>query len=160
MNKGFNSYIFLNRKLINSPIWKDSKPFSEGQAWVDILLHAQSFETVTEGGKKFERGKCYQSQLYFSKRWGWSRKKVLSFLKHLQELKMIEFKTEIARGTMKGTMNGTIITVINWDFFQKTVQRKAQRSLHNKRISEDIGEENQKISSPTEKENSDWFDSL
>ena len=155
-----NSYIFLNRKLIRSEIWTEEKPFDKGKAWVDLLLHTRSFDAETEDGRKLERGKCYRSQRYFGERWGWSRKKVLSFLKELQGMRMIQFCTVNVNGTKNGTKNGTIITVVNWDFFQKTEPRKGPKKGTTRRISEDIGEENQKISSPTEKENSDWFDSL
>lgn len=45
------NWIKLNRALIDNPIWK-IKPFSKGQAWVDLLMltnHTTGFITVKNG---------------------------------------------------------------------------------------------------------------
>lgn len=158
-----HTFIKLNRGIMENPLWQE-KPFTKAQAWISILLHTCSFDIETEGGKKLERGKCYVSQLEFSKEWGWNRKKVAKFLKELEEMEMVTVLTGAKNGTTNGTKKGTILTVVKWDFFQYsgTINgtKKGTKNGAYKKNNKEIGEENQKISSPTEKENSDWFDSL
>lgn len=126
------SYIKLDRGLKKNALWLE-KPFSKGQAWVDLLLLAQGVEIDKHYRGTIqhqEPGTVYTSILYLSKRWGWSRNKVYRFLKTLENDEMIVFEglkpsatlggtsNRTRNGTTNGTTNGTIITIENWAFYQ------------------------------------------
>ena len=105
-------WLKLYRQLAENPIWL-IKPFSEGQAWVDLLM-ITTFDSgfiKTKNGTiiKLNRGQCGFSQLTLSERWGWSRGKVNRYLKLLENEKMIQQKI---------VANTTIINILNYDNFQ------------------------------------------
>lgn len=88
-------YIKLFRQIVDSDIWK-LKPFSEGQAWIDLLC-ITNFEKgfiKTKNGQiiTLNRGDCGYSMLTLSERWGWSRGKTKRFLDFLTEQQMIQQK--------------------------------------------------------------------
>lgn len=107
-----HGWIKLHRQLSENPLWL-IKPFSEGQAWIDLLLITTFDEGYikTKNGTviKLKRGECGYSQLTLSNRWGWSRGKVNRFLKLLKCEKMIQQKI---------VSNTTIISILNYDVFQ------------------------------------------
>lgn len=105
-------WIKLHRQLSENPLWL-IKPFSEGQAWVDLLL-VTTFDKgfiKTKNGTviKLNRGECGYSILTLSKRWGWSRGKVTRFLSLLNKEKMIQQKT---------ISNTTVINILNYETYQ------------------------------------------
>lgn len=100
-------YIALYRQIQSHKIWED-KPFSKGQAWIDILLSV-NYHDSTMSGTKIERGSWMISLPKLAARWGWSRNKVRTFLGTLQGDGMI---------TAKGTAKGMALTVVNYDKFQ------------------------------------------
>ena len=118
-----NGYIKLHRTIANHWIWKD-KPFSKGQAWVDILLLA-----TWKDSKELYRGKLVQrspgevsaSILWFADRWGWHRDTVRRFLATLEADGM---------ATINTTTQGTTLTVANWAKYQTTTQQDQQRGQH------------------------------
>ena len=60
-----------------------------------------------------KRGNVYRSKLWLADRWGWSRGKVDRFLNILEKENMIqENRVRI------GTVNGTVITIVNYGKFQ------------------------------------------
>lgn len=88
-------YIKLFRQIVDSDIWK-LKPFSKGQAWIDLLC-ITNFEKgfiKTKNGQiiTLNRGDCGYSMLTLSERWGWSRGKTKRFLDFLTEQQMIQQK--------------------------------------------------------------------
>lgn len=126
------SYIKLDRGLKSNFLWIE-KPFSKGQAWVDLLLLAQGVEKEKQYRGRIQKqksGEIYTSIIFLTKRWGWSRNKVYRFLEMLIEQKMIAIKgwkkTEHSDGTNDGTQietnngttNGTIISIENWALYQ------------------------------------------
>lgn len=122
------SYIKLDRGLKNNSLWLE-KPFSKGQAWVDLLMLAQGIEMDKHYRGQIQHmkpGVVYTSILYLTKRWGWSRNKVYRFLELLIKDKMIAVQgrtlndtTNRTRNeTYNGTTNGTIITIENWELYQ------------------------------------------
>ena len=126
------SYIKLDRGLKRNSLWLE-KPFSKGQAWVDLLLLAQGVEIDKHYRGKVqhqESGTVYTSILYLTNRWGWSRNKVYRFLKTLEQAEMISFNCikpsdtlggtieRTQNGTYSGTTNGTIISIVNWEVYQ------------------------------------------
>lgn len=99
------------RKILDNPIWED-KPFSKGQAWIDLILLANHKDNQLLLGNTvvtIQRGQLHTSELNLSKRWGWSRKKTRAFLSLLDNQKM---------ATSKGTTKGTTITIGNYSDYQ------------------------------------------
>ena len=126
------SYIKLDRGLKNNPIWLE-KPFSKGQAWVDLLILAQGVKKEKQYRGKVQNmkpGVVYTSILYLSKRWGWYRMKVYRFLETLKNLGMVEIQgcadfvtqsvthNDTTDDTKNSTTNGTIISIVNWASYQ------------------------------------------
>ena len=106
-----NGYIKLHRSLMDNPLWTE-KPFSRGQAWVDLLMMANWEDSKIIDGNNVitvHRGEVARSQKWLADRWGWSRKKVSSFLHLLENEKM---------GATKGTAKGTTIIIENYSKYQ------------------------------------------
>lgn len=106
-----NGWILLHRSIIDNWVW-DDKPFSFGQAWIDLILRANH-----EDGKIYikgrlvtvRRGQMWTSTRSLAERWGWKTDKVTSFMRVLEQDKMI---------TRKPTQWGTLLTVEKYDNFQ------------------------------------------
>lgn len=105
-------YIKIHRQLIENPIWQ-IKPFSEGQAWIDLLCitnHNKGFIKSKNGQIiELQRGDCGYSILSLSSRWGWSRGKVTRFFSFLMRQQMIQQKTY---------GKYTVISILNYDKYQ------------------------------------------
>lgn len=120
-------YIKLFRTLSDNPIWV-SKPFSKGQAWIDILLMVNFTDGICNINNDLidiQAGQKITSILKLSNRWGWSRKKTDNFLKMLEKEKMLHTKR---------TTKYTVITIDNWELYQNREQLKEQQKS-NKRTS-------------------------
>ena len=112
-------FLKLFRKLQDNPLWND-KPFSRGQAWVDLLFLAnlQPTSFVKRGTKiTVERGQVGRSMKGLSDRWGWSIGKTRRFLSYLQNENQIEH--QISNVT-------TLITIVNYDQYNQT-ETKTER---------------------------------
>lgn len=77
-------WVKLHTKIANSRLWED-KPFSKGQAWIDLIIRSQ-------------RGCAEENTISISERemsdsWGWSRSKVRKFLEELENTGYIERTT-------------------------------------------------------------------
>lgn len=104
-------WIRLDRKILEHYLWQD-KPFSKGQAWIDLLLMASHDEHKFLHGAKCKTirpGEIITSELKLSERWGWSRQKTRDFLDLLQSDEMI---------TKNSTTKGTTLTIVKWGDFQ------------------------------------------
>ena len=127
------SFIKIDHGLKNNPLWLLERPFTKGQAWVDLLLLAQGVSKSREfRGKKSiaKRGYVYTSIRFLSTRWGWSRMKVYRFLEKLMIDEMIVVQgwridettlCTVHRDTSEttnDTANETVISVVNWDLYQ------------------------------------------
>lgn len=74
-----------------NPIWQQ-KPFSKGQAWVDLLLMAnfEDKEIFFDGGLiTVQRGSFITSEIKLMDRWGWSKSKLRYFLFSLESQQML-----------------------------------------------------------------------
>ncbi len=92
-------------------LW-NSEPFSKGQAWLDLLLHANftDNEILIKGQVvKLARGQQARSEVTLAKHWKWSRNKVRRFLELLKKEGMIVSET---------THLTSIISVCNYESFQ------------------------------------------
>lgn len=104
-------WVKIHRRVFDNPYWQE-KPFTRGQAWVDIIMLAnhQEGHIRKRGVKvKIERGQLGHSQNTLAERWGWSRGKVIRFLSEL----------EIAQQIVQQKNNVTsLITVVNYNEYQ------------------------------------------
>jgi len=104
-------WISVYRKIQSSWLWED-KPFSKGQAWIDILLECNHSEKKVLIGNELllvKRGESINSLDTWAKRWGWHRSAVRRFLILLETETMIERKT---------AHNTTHLSVVNYDTYQ------------------------------------------
>lgn len=104
-------WITLDRKLFNHWLWED-KPFSRGQAWIDLIALANYDDSKTLYKGRLihcKRGTVYRSISYLANRWGWSRKKTRDFLSVLEGDNIV---------SVNGTAQGTTITLIKYGFYQ------------------------------------------
>lgn len=104
-------YVSIHREIMDHWLWQD-KPFSKGQAWIDLILLAKYKQEkfpykdgITEG----QRGTVYRSISWLAERWGWGRDRTRRFLDLLQEDGMI---------TIVATTHQTTITLVNYEKFQ------------------------------------------
>ena len=127
------SYIKLDRGLKNNSLWLMEKPFTKGQAWVDLLMLAQGVDKSREYRGKQQRvlrGNVYTSLYYLSNRWGWGRPKVYRFLEKLMIDEMVVVQGwkiddttnrtvhRTTSDTKHDTTGDTTITIVNWDLYQ------------------------------------------
>lgn len=105
-------WISLYRSILDNPLWQD-KPFSKGQAWIDLLLLANHKDKKIMIGNSIvavERGSFITSELKLMSRWGWSKTKVRAFLSILHKAQMIEKKSDSKK---------TIINIVNYSKYQE-----------------------------------------
>lgn len=100
-----NGYFKLHRKLLNSDLWLSTKPFTPGQAWIDLVGLANYFDGVIElsNGDDFlvKRGQVPRTRKFLADRWGWHVSKVNRFFKQLTRDQRIK-KTELGSGLGSG----------------------------------------------------------
>lgn len=167
-------WIKLYRKIQSNDIWKE-KPFSKGQAWIDLILSAKhetepfyspANKCIIDG----QRGVVYLGIKTLSTRWGWSECKTEKFLSDLEALGMVEV-------TKKKGSKKTSINIVKYDTFQatetdKTRGKKGSKNDVSKMLKgSDLGsdrdiqeykehkehkEEKNKIYDPNEIDTSDW----
>jgi hypothetical protein len=105
------SYFTLTRKFLESEMWLSEK-FTKGQAWVD-LIGLTNWRDKIANFRGIEiavkRGECSRSEVFLSKRWGWSRGRVRRFLNGLE----MEHQIEQQKNNVT-----TLIRLINYDQYQ------------------------------------------
>lgn len=105
------SYILLHRQLRDHWLWSD-RPFSKGQAWIDLLMLAcwKDEKALVKGSLiEKKRGEVHASIKWLADRWGWGWRKVSRFLEMLANDKMV---------TLNSTTHGTTVTIENYSKFQ------------------------------------------
>ncbi len=146
-------YFKIDRQLLDHWVWNE-KPFSKGQAWIDLigLANFKDDKTVYQGKViECKRGTVYRSISFLANRWGWSRKKTRSYLRALESDEMV---------TIKVTTHRTTVTIENYGKFQDTGTTKGttkvpteeqQRNSKgtNERIKVNKGKEGEEIYSAT-----------
>jgi hypothetical protein len=120
-------YIKLWRQVRDSKLW-GRKPFSQGQAWIDLLLEAAWTErSVFVRGieVQLEPGQLAVSECDLAERWGWSRGKVRRFLDEQENdttdgttEKPTERPTEAGAIVQQKSRVISVITVCNWSRYQ------------------------------------------
>lgn len=113
-------WVPVNRQLQEHWLWKD-KPFSKGQAWIDLIMLANHEDKkMPYKGKVItcERGTVNLSISFLADRWGWSRHKARDFFKLLEADGMV---------TVNATTNRTTITIENYALHNDSPTTKGQR---------------------------------
>jgi hypothetical protein len=111
-NGNGHGWIKTHRQIREHWLWND-KPFSKGQAWIDLLLqanHAPADVLFRDEIIHVEAGQFITSELKLSEQWGWSRDKVSRFFLALKSQEMAYIKQDKRK---------TIITICNWATYQR-----------------------------------------
>lgn len=110
--KVHRGWIKVYRKIEDNPIWNE-KPFSSGQAWIDLVIlanHKPQPIRVKNGEIIIvNRGQVGVSKKGLADRWGWSRGRVSRYLQRLSSLKMIQQNI---------VENHTITTILEYNQYQ------------------------------------------
>lgn len=145
-----DGYIKIYRSLFDNDIW-NKKPFSDGQAWIDLLQLANikdSTAWLSKGNVEVKRGQVFRSIKELSDRWGWSSKKTIGFMKRLENAKMV---------VVKGLAQGTLITITNYTLYNTLGQESGveedraegkQRASRGQRNKKERKKERKNIYSP------------
>lgn len=121
-----NGWILLHRSILDNWVWSE-KPFSFGQAWVDLILRTNHEDRKMYTGSTLvtiHRGQMWTSIRHLANRWGWKPEKVISFLRTLEQDKMI---------VRKPTPKGTLLTIEKYDDFQTLPNTKRNAKGNTKR---------------------------
>ena len=113
MSKDGN-WIKVNRGLLEQPFWNE-KPFSKGQAWMDLLLTVHwknGYDRVGRYKRKAKAGQLWITYQGLADRWGWHKENVRRFLTQLEC---------DATVTLYATAYGTLLTLKNWELYQHGV---------------------------------------
>lgn len=106
-----SGYFKIERDFLSSPFWL-SEVFTKPQAWIDLIGMA-NYTDKTKFYKgvfqKVKRGQIITSQQALANRWNWSRHRVSDFLRTLEAAEMV---------TTERTTYGTLLTVVNYGFYQ------------------------------------------
>ena len=143
MAAGTGGWIKVHRCLCENWLWSD-RPFSKGQAWIDLLLMANHephrLKTRT-GFVELERGSFHTEERSLAARWGWSREKVRNFWRALVDDGMIEYT--VKKSTTGKTSEGTTIKVLNYGVYQapdtskKTTEKTTKKPTTDQRETND-----------------------
>lgn len=107
-------WISLHRKIKDHWLYKRADPFTQFEAWIDILLSANHKQRKMPIGVTLyiiEPGEQIRSMRKLSTEWKWSIGKVKRFLKMLEEDGMIKVTNDTKT---------TRISVCNWEAYQDT----------------------------------------
>ena len=110
-------WIPVYRQIQENWMWKE-KPFSKGQAWIDLIMLANyEDKKMPYKGEVItcERGTVNLSISFLADRWGWSRKKTKNFLNLLESDGMV---------TTKATTHRTVITIENYAIYNDVLTTK------------------------------------
>lgn len=108
-------YVKIGRTLKEHQLWLE-KPFSRGQAWVDLIMLANYKDGhIRRRGIKVAilRGEVGYSLREIADRWGWSLGKVQRYIDELKNDTQID-----TRNDTKNLAVTSVIRLINYDRFQ------------------------------------------
>lgn len=121
-------WVAVHRQIQDHWLWEE-KPFSKGQAWIDMLLlanHADKKFCLGNELIEVKQGSFITSELKLAEKWGWSKTKVRAFLTLLQTDEMIVKKSDNKK---------TAITIVNYsDYAVFETAEKPQKN--NKKTAE------------------------
>ncbi|NLY46829.1 MAG: hypothetical protein GX053_12710 [Tissierella sp.] len=137
-----SGWISIHRKIKDHWLWED-KPFSRGQAWIDILMMVNHEDRKILLGKELievKRGSRVTSIRQLCDRWGWSNTKVKSFLELLSKDNMLVIKSDTKK---------TTLTVLNYNDYQ------ISKDIENDKETSGKHQENDTETSPKHTNNND-----
>lgn len=160
-------YVSIYRTITENWVW-DDKPFSRGQAWVDLLLLANhkdikfSFRGKVIHGK---RGSVYRSITYLAERWGWSRSKATRFLKQLEADKMVRLEitthlTTIVIEKYEDYQSGSVLKTFSKNERKATDEQQTDSRRADEGQSEDTYNNDNNEDNKNNEEEDDWFEKL
>lgn len=111
------AHISIDRKIFNHPLWKEHRPRTKFEAWID-LIQLVSFKDknkaiINNTVVKWNRGQYPISYAFLSNRWLWSVKKVRIYLQLLKDEKQIETNSI-------GQI--TILSLVNYELYNKPIE--------------------------------------
>ncbi|MBD3499043.1 DnaD domain-containing protein [Staphylococcus aureus] len=121
-------WISIDRSIQNHWLFKEKRTFSKFEAWIYLLMEANHSKAKVPIGNQIvtvERGQRLTSILTLSDLFNWSRFKVKTFLDLLESDGMLEVKT---------TSKYTLITIVNYDFYQSEQGRNQHQKRHQTNI--------------------------
>jgi hypothetical protein len=120
-----DGWISLHRKIQEHWLYTEERKFSKFEAWIDLLLMVNHKDNTSVLGGELvhvKRGQRITSIRKLCKRWAWSNTKVVKFLQLLEADGMIKVENDAKK---------TLITVVNYDFYQSVLKEKRQGDLEN-----------------------------
>ena len=111
MRHNKTGWFFAHRKMQFNELYLE-KPFDRWHAWEHLLVNAEYEERYIQtkkGTVHLMPGQLLIGERDFAEEVGWTRKKVRHFLGTLEGTKMV---------TTERTAKGTIVTIVNWGFYQ------------------------------------------
>jgi len=110
----------ISEELQHHWLWQH-KPFAKGQAIIDLVLMSEK-ENHYIRNKNYNQpiGQLVITESELEKRWGWSRTKIRSFLKQMEDDSLIKIERHPGM---------TEITIINNPFLQVSIQDKTQEKV-------------------------------
>lgn len=129
-------FIKVHRDIEHNWVW-EQKPFSMGQAWIDLILKANYKDNKFLLGKELvdvNRGDIITSELKLADRWGWSRTKIRSFLLLLENELMINRQTDNKK---------TTISICNYSVWQDSETAKKLQTQQQKNCKKTAKKHNQ-----------------
>lgn len=136
-------WLKIHRKILDNFLWED-RPFSRGQAWIDLILivNHEDKTTIFNGNVvEIKRGQKMTSLRKLSDRWGWSITKTKKFLEVLQSEKML---------TYKSNSKNTVYTIVNFNDYQEKQEHKNNTKITQKE-NRNKTEKNQKETNKNDK---------
>ena len=146
-------WLKLYRSIQNHWLWED-KPFSRGQAFVDLLLMANHKDNkILFNGELIEikRGSRITSLRQLSDAWGWSTTKVKKFLELLEKENMI---------TVKSDNKKTLVTIENYGVYQEVgnTEETQEKQQSNTEVTQKKNKKNSKeIQKKTNKNDKEYI---
>ena len=131
----------IARRFFNHDLWQEKRTFSRAEAWMDLLQSAnwETGQRMVRGRLiPLERGQLIASLRFLGLRWRWSKNKVASFLRYLEDEKMVishPFKKRDTHGTENGTDGGT------FQGSSETIITLCKYGVYNSTSGEDLAEE-------------------
>ncbi|KXB48677.1 hypothetical protein HMPREF3188_00063 [Tissierellia bacterium KA00581] len=148
-------WIKIHRKILDNFLWED-KPFSKGQAWIDLILLAnhENKKIIFDGNAiEVKRGEKITSIRFLSERWGWSTTKTKKFLNVLQSEKML---------TYKSNSKNTVYSIVNYNDYQEKQEYKNNTEVTQKkhRSNTEVTQKNTNKNDKNDKNDKNIFNNL
>jgi hypothetical protein len=116
-------YIIIQRCLLKDPLLRDDAYF---RAWLWLVSEAawKSRRVIVTNGRtieivELERGQLSHSRSYIARTWGWSEKRVRTFLNRLEKGGMIDVQADRLQ---------TVITICKYDIYQSGPEDEGRRT--------------------------------